>query len=85
MEARKTHHRNDSKKGSKKNGQEVKIELNRSWYLFYGRKMGMSKQEILVTPFGEMQDMMACMAIFEGRAVPKKKKKWTFDEAIKLR
>jgi len=47
--------------------------------------MGMSKQEILVTPFGEMQDMMACMAIFEGRAVPKKKKKWTFDEAIKLR
>lgn len=37
-------------------------------------------------PFGEMQDMMACMAITEGLAIPKKKKKkWTFDEALRLK
>ena len=47
----------------------------------------MSKREILLTRYGEMLDMIACYAIFNG-AKPKKetqKKKWTFDEAVKLR
>ena len=45
----------------------------------------MSKQEILVTPFGEMRDMIACLSIYQGTATQKKAKRWTFDEAINLR
>lgn len=55
--------------------------------LFYGRMLNMGKKEILLTRYGEMLDMIACYAIFNG-AKPKKEiknKKWTFDEAVKLR
>jgi hypothetical protein len=47
----------------------------------------MSKREILITPYGEMMDMLACLSIDEGTAVPKKKTRHitSFDEAIKLR
>lgn len=45
----------------------------------------MSKQEILVTPLGEMKDMIACLSIYQGTATQKKTKKWSFDEAINLK
>lgn len=47
----------------------------------------MSKREILITPYGEMMDMLACLSIYEGTAVPKKQTKHftSFDEAIRLR
>ena len=46
----------------------------------------MSRQEIMITPFGEMQDMISCLSIYEGLAEPKKiKKKWNYDDAIALR
>lgn len=45
----------------------------------------MTKREILCTPFGEMQDMITCMSIYEGGATPKNARKWTHDEAINLR
>lgn len=47
----------------------------------------MGRQEILCTRYGEMQDMIACLSIYEGTAVPKKqKKRYTdFDAALKLR
>jgi len=49
----------------------------------------MGKCEVLATPYGEMLDMIACLSIYEGLAVPKESKKTrrytTFDEAIKLR
>lgn len=46
----------------------------------------MSRQEILITPYGEMMDMISCLAIYEGIAVAKKKKrKWNYDDAINLR
>lgn len=46
----------------------------------------MSKGEILATGLGEMSDMIACMAIHEGGAMPKKEKiKWDYDDAINLR
>jgi len=38
----------------------------------------MSKREILVTPYGEMLDMLACFAIDAG-ASQKKKKKSQYD------
>lgn len=43
----------------------------------------MSKAEIMVTTVGEMQDMIACMAIVNG--VAKEKKRMTFDEMLALR
>ena len=46
----------------------------------------MSRQEILITTYGEMMDMLACLSIYEGTAVPKNSMRITsFDEAIKLR
>jgi len=46
----------------------------------------MGREEILVTRFGEMADMISCLSIYEGNAVPKEEKTYTdFDEAIKLR
>ena len=46
----------------------------------------MDRREILITTYGEMTDMLACLSIYEGTAVPKQTKTITsFDEAIKLR
>ena len=46
----------------------------------------MDRREILVTRYGEMMDMLACLSIYEGSAEPKKKKrKLSFDEITKLR
>ena len=46
----------------------------------------MEKREILCTPYGEMVDMISCMAIYNGTArQKKKKKKWKFEDAIALR
>jgi len=46
----------------------------------------MSKAEILVTPYGEMRDMMNCLAIYNGGVEPKEyKKTMTYDEVMALR
>lgn len=45
----------------------------------------MSKQEILVTRYGEMGDMISCYAIFNGAEPKKKKHTMTFEEAMALR
>lgn len=48
----------------------------------------MGRHEILVTRYGEMQDMIACLSIYEGTALPKEQKTkhyTSFDDAIKLR
>lgn len=44
----------------------------------------MSKDEILCTPYGEMMDMIACMAIAEGGAKPKPRR-MSFQEILALR
>lgn len=45
----------------------------------------MTKAEILITRYGEMLDMITCLAIYNGNAEPKKRKHvYTFDEAINL-
>lgn len=59
--------------------------LNLAWYLFYGRKLNMTKQEILVTPYGEMMDMISCLAIYEGNATQKIRHSWKYEDAIGLR
>ena len=47
----------------------------------------MSRSEILVTTYSEMTDMISCLSIYEGTAVPKKQATHytSFDEAIRLR
>lgn len=46
----------------------------------------MSKQEILVTRYGEMIDMISCLAIYNGRAEEKlPKKRYKFEEIIEWR
>ena len=45
----------------------------------------MTKQEIMVTRYGEMTDMISCLAIYNGAEPKKKKKRMSFDEAISLR
>lgn len=45
----------------------------------------MSTKEVLATRYGEILDVISCMMIDAGNARQKKKKKhWTFDEAIAL-
>ena len=46
-----------------------KIPLNTAWLLYWGRRLGMSRREILATPVGEMLDMMDCNAIAHGAKV----------------
>lgn len=45
----------------------------------------MSKQEILLTRYGEMSDMISCFAIYHGAEQKRKRKRLSFDEAIALR
>ena len=60
--------------------------MNLSWYVFYGRQMNMTRQEVITTPYGEMQDMINCLLIYNGGADQKiRKRKLTFDEAMSLR
>lgn len=45
----------------------------------------MTTREVLATRYGDMMDTIACMMIDMGAARQKKKKrKWTFDEALAL-
>lgn len=45
----------------------------------------MSKQEIMLTRYGEMSDMISCFAIYHGADPKRKKKTFSFDEALALR
>ena len=58
--------------------------LNLSWFLFYGRKIGMSKREILCTPIGEMYDMLSCLSIYEGGAKQKNARKIRMEDFLSL-
>jgi len=45
----------------------------------------MSRKEVLYTRYGEMLDLISCYQVEKGERMPKKKKKiYTFDEAIAL-
>ena len=44
----------------------------------------MSTQEIMVTTFGELNDMISCLSIYEGGADPAEPKK-SYDEIMNLR
>ena len=59
--------------------------MNRSWYIYYGHKLGMTKEEVLRTRFGEMQDLLACMAIENGGADQVIKRRMNFAEVMELK
>lgn len=42
----------------------------------------MNRQETMSTPYGEFMDMIDCLAIENG--ANQVKKKWTFDEVMRL-
>ena len=52
----------------KKRGRLRRIKLNWPWWLFYGYQIGMSRQEVLSTPYGEMRDLLSCLSIYQGTA-----------------
>lgn len=52
-----------------------------AWYLFFGRKLNMSRQEILVTTIGEMGDMVSCLSVYNGTA--KEKKELSYEEIMR--
>ena len=49
-----------------------KIELNIAWFIYYCRsKFNMTKEEVLITTYGEMMDMITCYQIDQGLLDPK--------------
>lgn len=45
----------------------------------------MKEPEIMLMRYGDMQDMIACMAIENGGANQKIKKKMTYEEVMRLK
>lgn len=57
--------------------------MNRSWFMFYGFRLGMSRQETLDTLYGEFMDFLACDSIITGHAKQKKtKRKISIDDLM---
>lgn len=53
--------------------------------MFYGHQLHMTREETMNTRFGEMLDLVSCLAIYNGGAEEKTKKTWTFSEAMALK
>lgn len=53
--------------------------------MYYGRKMGMKEPEILLMRYGDMMDMIACIAIDAGGAEQKIRRKMSYEEVTRLR
>lgn len=58
--------------------------MTREWYVFYGHMLHMSRQETMLTRYGEMLDMISCLSVYNGGAVMDEAKNMTFDEIMKL-
>ena len=52
--------------------------------MFYGYKIGMSKNEIRFSKYGEILDLIACNQIESGNLLPKKKK-LKFEDVMKMK
>ncbi len=60
------------------------MTLCAAWLIYWGRKLGMAKREIMHTRVGEMLEMLDCHAIAQG--VPAKgTRKLTTEEALMLK
>lgn len=55
--------------------------------MFYGAQIGLSRQEVLNSPYGEMMDLISCLSVYNGNAEVvegKKKKPKTFDDVMSM-
>lgn len=60
--------------------------MNRSWFIYYGYQMGLTRKETICTRYGEFMDLMACDAITKGQAKYKKPaRRMTTEEMLKVR
>lgn len=60
--------------------------MNRSWFIFYGYRMGLNRKETLATRYGEFMDLMACEAIDKGTAKYRRPKvRMSTEEMLKVR
>jgi len=47
--------------------------------------MGMNRQEVLNSPYGEFMDLISCLSVYNGNAeVVEKKKAKTFDDVMSM-
>lgn len=53
--------------------------------MFYGYQIGMTRQEVMDTRYGEMLDMISCLSVYNGAAKVKNKRVLSYDDAINLR
>lgn len=60
------------------------MKLCSAWLLYWGRRLGMDRREILATRLGEMLEMIDCHAIANG-AEPAKSAITSFEDALKVR
>lgn len=57
--------------------------MNLTWFLFYGRMLHMSRQEIITTDYSEMVDMVTCLSIYNGVLEPSTTRTiYNFDDAM---
>ena len=58
--------------------------MNREWFIFYGHMLHMSRQETMLTRYGELIDMISCLAVYNGGAEVDDKKNMTLDDILAL-
>lgn len=58
-----------------------------AWYLYFGMHLfSMTREQVLACRYGEFLDLLAIHGIVNGVFREKKKRKtWSFDDAISLR
>lgn len=60
--------------------------MNRSWFIFYGLQIGLSRQEIMTTRVGEMLDLISCLSIYNGGSkLKKERKRMTYEEVMAMK
>lgn len=58
------------------------IEGSLPWYMYFGRRHGMNREDVLNTVFGEFQDLMTCEAIYMGFAEEVERKRQLTQEEM---
>lgn len=59
--------------------------MNEAWLIFYGHKLNMSREETMNTRYGELMDLIACMAISNGAKPKQKARSMDIFETLSLR
>jgi hypothetical protein len=57
-------------KSRKKNIISKPIKENLAWNLYFGLRIGLTRQEVMYMPYGQFKDMLSCHSIYTGIADP---------------